>query len=148
MQTNKYIQTKKCKQASKQIKTKIIKPKQNKEKRTNKRKYTDKCKQTNSDRHKHSKQKGKIKTNNNNNKKQQNHQQQKHYIVVTATTTATENKTVTITKRNNSDHKQAVTRVLRSKNYKYFQRKTPLGCADKPIKLKGGFGGFKLKLLK
>ena len=23
-----------------------------------------------------------------------------------------------------------------------FQRKIPLGCANKPIKLKGGFGGF------
>ena len=50
--------------------------------------------------------------------------------------------TVTISNRKISDHKQTVTRVLRSKNYKYFQRKTPLGCADKPIKLKGGFGGF------
>ena len=70
MQTNKQIHTKKkCKQASKQIKTKIIIPKQNKEKRTNKRKCASKYKQTNSDRHKHSKQKGKIKTNNNNNNK-------------------------------------------------------------------------------
>ena len=30
----------------------------------------------------------------------------------------------------------------RSKTLSNFHRKTPLGCAYKPIKLKGGFGGF------
>ena len=60
----------------------------------------------------------------------------------TTTQTPTNKLNVKQNRHENSDHKQAVTRVLRSKNYKYFQRKTPLGCADKPIKLKGGFGGF------